>query len=103
MAELPRMTQEEIDDLARRVVVNEVFLTNTADAYRFAFPMLMIFGGDKIAEFADDVGAMWEELSKAGPRSINGYPFFTSGHFVHREDFPLVLAAIERKEAGLRG
>lgn len=102
MTEIPRMTPDEINTLARRVVTNEVYIANTDQAYRNAWPLLLAFMAEDLANIADDVGAMWEELSKAGPRSINGFPFFTSGHFVHRDDLDAVLAAIEAKEEALK-
>jgi len=37
-------------------------------------------------EFIDNIGMVYEDISKAGPGSINGYPTFFSCKIVSRED-----------------
>jgi hypothetical protein len=43
------------------------------------------------------IGCMWEYISEAGPRSINGYPIFMSAHFMHKDDWKICVPAIERE------
>lgn len=96
------LTDEEVTDLARRVVTNEVFITNNPEAIQHSFSLILMGlakeGGPGIPE---DLGAIWEEWSKAGPLGINGHPFFTSAHFLHKDDLPRVADEIERMEKAL--
>lgn len=45
------------------------------------------------------IGTIYEELSKAGPRSINGMPCFFSFKILHMDDWKRAHAAILREEA----
>ena len=47
----------------------------------------------------EQIGTIWEYLSEAGPRSINGYPMFHSFYLVHADDWKRAVRAIEREEA----
>jgi hypothetical protein len=38
------------------------------------------------AEWVKDAGIIYEYISAAGPRSINGYPMFTSCRKLNKED-----------------
>lgn len=97
---LPRKTDEELNDLAKSVALGQVFITNNEDGIRNAFGGLLIFS-DFTEEEAQQIGAMYEEYAKAGPRSINGYPFFFSASFVHVDDLPKLSALIEEKQKAL--
>jgi hypothetical protein len=50
-------------------------------------------------EWAKNLGCVWENLSAAGPRSINGCPIFFSMRMMHREDWERARGAIEREHA----
>lgn len=52
-------------------------------------------------EHASQVGILWEYLSQAGPRSINGMPMFTSVHIMHKDDWQRAAAAYERERERL--
>lgn len=45
----------------------------------------------------DGIGLLWEWLSQAGPRSVNGYPQFMSVRLMREEDWERASAAIERE------
>jgi hypothetical protein len=53
--------------------------------------------------WARDLGVVYEQVSKAGPRGINGYPIFMSLRLMHREDWKLAFNAyrkeVERRKA----
>ena len=49
--------------------------------------------------YASTLGCIWEDLSKAGPGAINGFPIFSSLHMMHRDDFKRAATAIERELA----
>lgn len=49
------------------------------------------------AHYFKDIGVVWEWLSKAGPRSINGYPIFFSCRLMHREDWEKARRAAQKE------
>lgn len=79
--ELATLTDDEVKTLARRYVTKEIFVTNNPESLRTAFGAIIMFSNWN-EEFVEQIGALWEEYSKAGPRSINGLPFFTSCHIL---------------------
>jgi hypothetical protein len=95
-----RMTPDEIDDLARRIVTNEVFITNTEDGIRNAFTVVLAF--TEIPEdYAAAVSAIWAPMSAAMPRSVNGWPTFDQANFVHRDDWDALATKIEAKRTAV--
>lgn len=48
-------------------------------------------------EDVDNIGTIYEDISKAGPRCINGYPQFFSMFVMHKDDWARAAAAIERE------
>lgn len=100
--DIPRLPEQELRDLARQIVTNEVFITNSKEGLDFAFGTVLALGGaELLVEAAEQVGALWEEYSKAGPRSINGYPSFFSYHVVHRDDLSALGQTIAEFKAAL--
>jgi len=99
---LKQMTKDEIKDLARRIVTNEVYITNTEIGFRLSFGMVLPFVAMSVPkrEFLK-IGACYAEWSKALPRSINGEPCFGSANLVHKDDVPFLLAEIENMETAL--
>lgn len=49
--------------------------------------------------WARDLGVIYEQMSAAGPRAVNGYPIFMSLRFMHREDWKLAFDAYEKEVA----
>lgn len=45
----------------------------------------------------EQVGTIWEYLSEAGPRAINGYPMFFSLRVMHKDDWARATRAIDRE------
>jgi hypothetical protein len=45
----------------------------------------------------EDVGLIWEWLSEAGPRAVNGHPTFMSCRLMHAADWERARVAIERE------
>lgn len=95
-----RLSDEEIDDLARRVVTNEVFITNDGKVVDAAFMVILPFINLE-QSFAENVGALYEEYAKTGSRSMNGYPVFYSVNFLHKDDLGPLYDKIEAKKEAL--
>ena len=49
--------------------------------------------------WARDLGVVYEHMSEAGPRAINGYPMFMSLRLMHREDWKLAFDAYKKEVA----
>jgi len=56
------------------------------------------FGGWFEAEL-ENIGTVWEYMSEAGPRSINGYPMFFSCRLMHTDDWKRACRAIDKELA----
>lgn len=49
-------------------------------------------------DYFAQVGVIWEWMSEAKSRSVNGYPTFMSARFIHLEDWARARPAIEREQ-----
>lgn len=89
---LKSKTDTELKDLAMAIVKNEVFthchLDNQSDIGMVFIPLS--FGLNLPEEDLADIGMVYEYNSKASPRSVNGYPMFTSLNLLNKEDFKKV-------------
>lgn len=76
------MTDEEVNDFAKRIYRNEIFtswMIRKGDEHLLeCIFMPLIFLDDVTSKQlqADQITHFWAEMSEAGPRSINGYPIF---------------------------
>ncbi len=101
---IPRMSQEFLNRLARRIVRREVWITNQPDSLYLAFGLILSATIDGLSnneadKKLEDLGAMWETFTQALPRGINGLPIFASGHMVHKLDVEPLRLEVERLEA----
>jgi hypothetical protein len=90
----PILSEEELDALAREVAMGHVFITNTEEGLRYSFGVLMA-AWEPTDEFVKHVGAVYEEMSKAMPGSINGFPMFFSCKILHLDQFDALRAKVE--------
>jgi len=51
-----------------------------------------------LKQWLANIGILYEYMSQAGPRSINGCPMFFSVRYMHREDWCRARGAIQREE-----
>lgn len=98
--EPPRLSADEIRALARDVVTNKTFITNSEDGVRYAFGMVLMFGGLSTYD-STKIGGLYEDYDKQGPRSVNGFPGFFSMKVLHIDDLEPVCDAIEKMEEAL--
>jgi len=106
--EIPRMTDDKLREFVDDYVSGRIFtLDRIRDPER---EMGMVFCGLMFGPFErynpdslGDIGNVYEYMSQAGPRSINGYPFFTSFRLIHKKDWKRALkmipGEIERRKA----
>lgn len=82
----PRRTPEEIKSLARDLVTNKIFLSNDPEEIKLSFGVVLTFLKPDMIDF-NEVAAVFEYYSEAGPMSINGLPSFFSLQVIHTEDW----------------
>ena len=100
---IPRKTEEELKTLALDIFQEKVFTTlhipeNEGHMIRSIFMPIGL--GGLTPEQAAEVGMLYEYLSQAGPRSVNGYPCFFSVQCVNKADMDQLIGFINQyKEA----
>jgi hypothetical protein len=67
------------------------------ESLNLIFMPLVLGGGDMLKPIADDIGCLFEYMSKAFPRSINGYPMFHSFRVMHKDDWKVALKTIKQE------
>jgi hypothetical protein len=92
---IPRRTPEEIKSLARDLVTNRIFLSNDPEEIKLSFGVVLAFLKPDMIDF-NEVAAVFEYYSEAGPMSINGLPSFFSLQVIHTEDWPAFRAEAKR-------
>lgn len=99
-----RKTPKQLNDLAVQIVKGEVYMVNQGPGLNLSFGWIFALMDPKPTLWElETVGAVYEKMSKALPRGINGYPMFSSCQFVHVNDFDRLLALVEEKERALAG
>ncbi len=99
---LKKLTDDEVNTLAEEIYRGRVFTSgHIRQEDQMMLPSIfipLIFAGEKLKEvlLKDAPGMIYEHLSEAGPRSINGYPVFFSMHIISHEDAKTVLEKVKR-------
>jgi hypothetical protein len=104
--ELYRMTEDELREFVQDYLGNRVFTSancRRSEDVHMVFMILALGGLDTLTkEAVQEVGIVWEYMSKAAPRSVNGYPCFFSCRLMHRDDWARASAAIKRETDHLK-
>jgi len=93
----PEMTITEKNRLARDIATEKVFMdifVRKEDAHHLAtifIPMGLMSWDGWTEEDKAQLGGVYEYMSEASPRSINGYPSFFSCKLLHKDDRMYVL------------
>lgn len=95
MIEPPRLEAEEIKNLARRIVQNEIYIPHSEEAMECSFGAML-----KLMDWTDydtsKIGLIYEEIHKAGPMAVNGFPMFLSMRLIHCDDTPELFEHVTR-------
>jgi hypothetical protein len=90
---------EDLKQLAKDIWAGTVFTDRHIQDFNIVpmvfMPLALGAIGDLSEEDAKDVGMIYEYLSEAGPRSINGYPMFTSCRLLNKDDTKKVWSLYE--------
>lgn len=101
---IPSMSPEKLKEFVMGVVDGRIF---TDRHVRHPKDMTQVFMAlnfmDPKALRVDDIGVIWEWMSEAGPRSINGMPMFMSFRMMNRSDAARAWKAIEREQKRREG
>jgi hypothetical protein len=99
-----RLSNKELVKLAQDIKGNLIFHSNMLDnlgLIHSVFMPLALMEHEELVKIAPHVGLFYEYLTESGPRTINGYPIFTSVRMIHREDIPKlqeILNKLDRAE-----
>lgn len=90
------------------MIANKYFLSNSIprdeqkDMLPMVFMPLIVMEKEEYKKMVDnDVQCLYEEWSKAGPRSINGYPMFMSMGMLTREDCRRAFDIVNKLKAAM--
>lgn len=97
----PRLDEEQIKEVAMGLVKGRYFCGTMApsDMLSMIFPIIALGGLSDIDP--ETVGNIIEELDKAGPRSVNGYPVFFSCRVIHKDDWEVIAEKATAAQAAL--
>lgn len=108
---IPRMTRDERVQFVLNYLNGQVFTDRDVPSAKLLPMVFMPIGFGMFDDWEESdiekVGCIWQFLSEAGSRGINGCPMFFSAHLMHCEDFERCAAAItkelERRSAAAEG
>lgn len=100
---IERMAEDDLRELARRVVTNEVYVAWTPEMMEYSFGAMLRLAGPSLAE--EDVlsiGLVYDDMANAGERAINGYPMFLSMKLMHKDDVETFVDLCRRIDEAMR-
>lgn len=100
--EIPRLTEDDMKSVATGLVKGHIFTGSQCppDLLPMVFFPLMALQADYEVDW-EDVGNLYEDISKASNRAVNGFPFFFSCHIVHKDDWAVISERALAAQAAL--
>jgi len=102
--DIPLMTEDGLKDFVLGCCNGHIFTSNQvpdeeAQHLLGSIFMPLVFGALKNydQESIENIGVLWEHMSEAAPRGINGYPMFFSCRIMHKDDWTRARAAIKKE------
>ncbi len=101
---LERLPEEDVRKFVLDFLAGQIFTSaqvRGGDPTILGMVFMPVFFGTFSAynpQSLEDIGILWEYMDRAGPRSINGYPIFTSMRVMHRLDWERAKKAIVREQ-----
>lgn len=101
-------TEEEITQLAKDIYAGQVFCSwNIREGDHVfienIFMPIAFMSNEQLASFrAEEPHLIYEYISKAGPRSINGYPVFMSLQRLNKQEFEMLLEKYNKIEKAMK-
>jgi hypothetical protein len=79
-------TEEEIKEIAKGIWAGQILTTDHENS-RDSFMLMSLLGPEHLQDYMDaNITCIYEHMSKAGPRSVNGMPIFMSHHVLNSTD-----------------
>ena len=103
LRECPRMTEDQIIEMVTLLIQERLVVGSALPEHMLTlvFPIIAVGG---LAELdPTTVGNVVENIDKAGPRAVNGYPMFFSCRVIHVEDWHTIVERYTRAKAALDG
>lgn len=98
---IPKTSDEDLKKFVRGYCDGHIFTSGELQDPKLLemvfMPLISEEGAEILKEEIDDVGLIWEWISKAGPRAVNGYPTFTSFNVMNMEDAKRAAKAIKKE------
>ena len=97
---LESRTDEELKNVAIGIHSGTIFCDRQVQDENLLgnvfMPILLGALSEWTEEEAKEIGMIYEDLSEAGPRGINGYPIFMSCKMMNRKDAETVLMMVQK-------
>jgi hypothetical protein len=90
-------TEDELKELARQVIKNEVFVGTSKEEIEYAFMLLVTLG----ANFPDDTVALYGDYKDTMARGINGYPMFHTCGYLTKDEYAVFSSHWKRMHEAL--
>ena len=97
----PRMTNADIKDIVRGIISGHLFVGSQVPPDLLPSVFMPLLFAEKNQIDWDHVGNIIEDISKAGPRSINGYPMFMSCRLIHKDDWAVIADRVLAAQAAI--
>lgn len=93
----PESLRKLAKDIATNLVfVNQMIRSNDQSLMGVIFMPLALGALSKYNQPSlNNIGMVYEYFSKAGPRSVNGYPIFTSFLLLNKQDADIVIGRVQ--------
>jgi hypothetical protein len=104
--ETPKLTPEQIKELALARLARTVIFSQDVplNMLQMVFMPFVFMDQEQVAEIArlnaaGEIGEIYEYLSEAGPRSVNGLPSFMSFKLISKADLDAVIEMMDKLRA----
>lgn len=102
---IPRLSADELTAIAVETFHGRIFHHNMCETVQDIHAVFMPIGLGALAEWTPEeisnIGLIYEHMSSAGPRSINGMPVFFSMKLVHKDDMPELSSRLDAIKAAV--
>lgn len=100
MSKKDGISKEELLKVAQGIKNNLIFTDRhiQRDSDISMVFMVLLFMEKKAIKQLKDAGCIYEYYAKAGPRSVNGMPMFTSCHILNKKDAEFVWQKVKELE-----
>ncbi len=94
-----RMTADEIKEFVMGWCDDKIWTDRHCHSERDILSVFMVLalGGLPEGWTENNLGLIWEWMSKAGPLAVNGQPTFFSCHIMHKEDWEVCRELIQEE------